>query len=70
MFTITCSENVTLPMMLQYMAGMVQTGCWALFDDTDRLTKGMISLCKNNSCLGTISWYNNTGHPIKGTISL
>ena len=27
-------------MMLQYLTGMVQSGCWALFDDTDRLSKG------------------------------
>lgn len=27
-------------MMTQYMMGMVQSGCWTLFDDTDRLTKG------------------------------
>ena len=40
MFTVTCTESMTLPMMLQYMTGMVQSGCWMLFDDTDHLTKG------------------------------
>lgn len=41
LFTINCNAEVTLPMMTQYMMGMVQSGCWALFDDTDRLTKGI-----------------------------
>ena len=41
LFTINCNEELTLPMMTQYMMGMVQSGCWALFDDTDRLTKGI-----------------------------
>ncbi|KAL8594105.1 hypothetical protein ACOMHN_000817 [Nucella lapillus] len=44
MFTVTCTENTTLPMMLQYMMGMVQSGCWMLFDDTDHLTKGLMSV--------------------------
>lgn len=44
MFTLTCSDSVTLPVILQYMTGMVQSGCWALFDDTDHLTKGDTSL--------------------------
>ncbi|XP_035825634.1 dynein heavy chain domain-containing protein 1 [Aplysia californica] len=43
-FTISCHESITLPMMLQYMTGMVQSGCWALFDDTDRLTRGLMSV--------------------------
>ncbi|XP_025095393.1 dynein heavy chain domain-containing protein 1-like isoform X2 [Pomacea canaliculata] len=44
MFTLTCSDSVTLPVILQYMTGMVQSGCWALFDDTDHLTKGLLSV--------------------------
>nr|KAG5709415.1 hypothetical protein BaRGS_029264 [Batillaria attramentaria] len=45
--TFHCStliENITLPIMLQYMTGMVQSGCWVLFDDTDHLTKGLMSV--------------------------
>ncbi|XP_076466624.1 dynein heavy chain domain-containing protein 1-like isoform X2 [Babylonia areolata] len=44
MFTVTCSDTTTLPMMQQYMMGMVQSGCWMLFDDTDHLTKGLMSV--------------------------
>ncbi|XP_070211333.1 dynein heavy chain domain-containing protein 1-like isoform X3 [Littorina saxatilis] len=44
MFTVTCTDSMTLPMMLQYMTGMVQSGCWMLFDDTDHLTKGLMSV--------------------------
>lgn len=40
-FTINCNENLTLAIMLQLMTGMVQSGCWALFDNTDRLTTGI-----------------------------
>ncbi|XP_048242736.1 dynein heavy chain domain-containing protein 1-like [Haliotis rufescens] len=43
-FTINCNENLTLAMMLQLMTGMVQSGCWALFDNTDRLTTGLMSV--------------------------
>ncbi|XP_041366047.1 dynein-1-beta heavy chain, flagellar inner arm I1 complex-like isoform X2 [Gigantopelta aegis] len=43
-FTITCSEAITLPMMLQFVTGMVQSGCWALFDSTDKLTSGLMSV--------------------------
>ncbi|KAH3716372.1 hypothetical protein DPMN_059094 [Dreissena polymorpha] len=42
LFTVSCNSEVTLTMMTQYMMGMVQSGCWALFDDTDRLTKGWL----------------------------
>ena len=48
LYTVNCNSEITLPMMTQYMMGMVQSGCWALFDDTDRLTKGKkctIKLC-------------------------
>ena len=48
--------------MTQYMMGMVQSGCWALFDDTDRLTKGkhcpqiiLFLFCTKS----TISFYMN-----------
>lgn len=44
MFTINCNEDITLPMLVQYMLGMVQAGSWTLFDDTDRLKKGTV--CK------------------------
>ena len=37
---MNCNEDITLPMMTQYMMGMVQSGSGVLFDDTDRLTKG------------------------------
>ena len=39
-YPVNCNEEITMPMMTQYMFGMVQSGCWVLFDDTDRLTKG------------------------------
>lgn len=41
LYTVNCNNEITLPMMTQYMMGMVQSGCWALFDDTDRLSKGI-----------------------------
>ncbi|KAL3832089.1 hypothetical protein ACJMK2_023767 [Sinanodonta woodiana] len=44
LFTINCNADMTLPMMTQYMMGMVLSGCWALFDDTDRLTRGLMSV--------------------------
>ncbi|KAK7008742.1 dynein heavy chain domain-containing protein 1, partial [Biomphalaria glabrata] len=44
LFTITCHNTVTLPVMLQYLTGLVQSGCWAVFDDCDRLTKGLMSV--------------------------
>ena len=38
--SINCSEDMTLNRMNQYLTGMTQSGSWALFDDTDRMTKG------------------------------
>ena len=38
--SINCSEEMTLQKMNQYLVGMIQSGSWALFDDTDRMTKG------------------------------
>ncbi|CAG5130198.1 unnamed protein product, partial [Candidula unifasciata] len=43
-FTVSCHESISFSLMLQYLTGMVQSGCWALFDDTDRLTKGLLSV--------------------------
>lgn len=40
LFTVNCNEDVTVGVMMQYMMGMVQSGSWTLFDNTDRLTKG------------------------------
>ena len=40
LFVVNCNEDVTVGVMMQYMMGMVQSGSWTLFDDTDRLTKG------------------------------
>ncbi|XP_052095798.1 dynein heavy chain domain-containing protein 1-like isoform X11 [Mytilus californianus] len=42
--TVNCNEDITLPMMTQYMMGMVQSGTGVLFDDTDRLTRGLMSV--------------------------
>ena len=38
LFVVNCNEDVTVGVMMQYMMGMVQSGSWTLFDDTDRLT--------------------------------
>jgi len=38
---VNCNEDITLPLMTQYMMGMVQSGTGVLFDDTDRLIKGL-----------------------------
>ena len=70
MFTVTCTESMTLPMMLQYMMGMVQSGCWMLFDDTDRLTKGMPPTHQHTHTLYTcphasskaLVWGHKLGH--------
>lgn len=40
LFTVNCNEDVTVGVMMQYMMGMVQSGSWTLFDNTNRLTKG------------------------------
>ena len=43
--SINCSEEMTLQKMNQYLVGMIQSGSWALFDDTDRMTKGTTTAC-------------------------
>ena len=43
--SINCSEEMTLQKMNQYLVGMIQSGSWALFDDTDRMTKGTYHHC-------------------------
>ncbi|KAJ8313858.1 hypothetical protein KUTeg_008419 [Tegillarca granosa] len=47
-FTINCNEDITVNMMNQFMVGMVQSGCFGIFDDTDRLTKGLMSVTAQN----------------------
>ncbi|XP_078321876.1 dynein heavy chain domain-containing protein 1-like isoform X5 [Crassostrea virginica] len=44
LFVVNCNKDVTVGVMMQYMMGMVQSGSWTLFDDTDRLTKGLMSV--------------------------
>ncbi|XP_062587861.1 dynein heavy chain domain-containing protein 1-like, partial [Saccostrea cucullata] len=44
LFVVNCNEDVAVGVMMQYMMGMVQSGSWSLFDDTDRLTKGLMSV--------------------------
>uniref|UniRef100_A0A8W8M9M4 AAA+ ATPase domain-containing protein n=1 Tax=Magallana gigas TaxID=29159 RepID=A0A8W8M9M4_MAGGI len=44
LFTVNCNEDVTVGVMMQYMMGMVQSGSWTLFDNTNRLTKGLMSV--------------------------
>ncbi|GFR96319.1 dynein heavy chain domain-containing protein 1-like [Elysia marginata] len=71
LFTISCHESITLPMMLQYLTGMVQSGCWALFDDTDRLTKGLMSVTGQQidylrSALRTLDINSENQYQIRG----
>ncbi|XP_056008158.1 dynein heavy chain domain-containing protein 1-like [Ostrea edulis] len=44
LFLVNCNEDITVGVMMQYMMGMAQSGSWTLFDDTDRLTKGLMSV--------------------------
>ncbi|XP_060599368.1 dynein heavy chain domain-containing protein 1-like [Ruditapes philippinarum] len=71
LFAINCNSEVTLPMMTQYMMGMVQSGCWALFDDTDRLTKGLMSVTAQHldylrTALRTLDLSSENQYKIRG----
>ncbi|KAK6166840.1 hypothetical protein SNE40_023452 [Patella caerulea] len=71
LFTITCNESMTLPMMLQFITGMVQSGCWALFDDSDRLTTGLMSVAGQQldyvrTALKTLESSNQSQYKIRG----
>ncbi|XP_052798483.1 dynein heavy chain domain-containing protein 1-like isoform X5 [Mya arenaria] len=71
LYTISCNSEVTLHMMTQYMMGMVQSGCWALFDDTDRLTKGLMSVTSQHldhlrTALRTLDVSSENQYKIRG----
>ena len=40
-----------LPIMNQYLNGMIQSGSWALFDDAERITTGKFMDPENSSHL-------------------
>ncbi|XP_013418883.1 dynein heavy chain domain-containing protein 1-like [Lingula anatina] len=71
--TVNCNSELTLPLLNQYLSGMVQSGSWTVFDDTDRLTKGLMSVFAQQieylktalHCLGTSSHnqYGIRGQP-------
>ncbi|ESP00380.1 hypothetical protein LOTGIDRAFT_173233 [Lottia gigantea] len=71
LFTVTCNENLTLPMMIQFLSGLVQSGCWVLFDDTDKLTSGLMSVTAQHldylrTALKTLDMSNNNQYKIRG----
>jgi len=42
-FPVTCSSQMGLSDLQRVLSGLVQSGCWAVFDNTDRLTVELMS---------------------------
>ena len=42
--TVNCNEDMRIHKMNQYLVGSIQAGSWVLFDDADRLPKGVMSV--------------------------
>ncbi|XP_064648692.1 dynein axonemal heavy chain 6-like isoform X2 [Lineus longissimus] len=42
--TVNCCETVSIPTITQYLNGIIQAGSWVLFDDCERLDKGVMSV--------------------------
>ncbi|KAF6036156.1 hypothetical protein EB796_005533 [Bugula neritina] len=43
-FPVTCSSQMGLSDLQRVLSGLVQSGCWAVFDNTDRLTVELMSV--------------------------
>ncbi|XP_069111192.1 dynein heavy chain domain-containing protein 1-like isoform X2 [Argopecten irradians] len=71
MLTVNCNEEMTVGIITQIMLGTVQSGCWTLFDDTDRLTQGLMSVAAQHldylrTALRTLQQSSENQYKIRG----
>lgn len=71
LYTITGSQDLNLKMINQFLSGVVQSGCWALFDESDRLTVQLMSIFAYQlhivcSALNVLKFTRNQEYNLRG----
>jgi len=79
-FPLTCSPEMRLGTIRQVLSGVVQSGCWAVLDDTDRMTKELMSVASQQlqivtSSLRTLRYskayeYTTRGFPVTDKVGV
>ena len=78
-FPVTCSEEFELSSLQRILSGCVQSGCWALFDNSDKLTLQLMSVAAQQlqlitNSLRTLRYnrgleYSTRGFPLTERVS-